>query len=345
MYGADKIPDSWFEKVPGGFYKKREIEKKEKGKLDREKHGSGSRPSTSGSGSGRGGGGRDRRRSTGEATHRPPFGDDDYDERGRDDGRRRRQQNRSSYDGVDDDQYSGDDRHRRRNHGSSRRRRSFDDNDRQYDGGYGMPPREGRYEERRMPARPPYPQADFVPPQNPSPSYAHASPTGQQSQPAAVGKSGVENGYVPYAHIYGQPDAPLSNNGSAQPNGANQGARPMAPPHGYRQNPYAQQAPTAAAAGAGAAYTGHAGPYPNGDGYDPRFDRHRHERPDRGYSPSYDSRQDGGRSARSERRRYSPDDAQRTKSQGARGKSHVRETFDAPHRRLDYGAAGTATAL
>ena len=21
MYGADKIPDSWFEKVPGGYYK------------------------------------------------------------------------------------------------------------------------------------------------------------------------------------------------------------------------------------------------------------------------------------------------------------------------------------
>ncbi|KAK4548135.1 hypothetical protein LTR36_010004 [Oleoguttula mirabilis] len=394
MYGADKIPDSWFEKVPGGFYKKKELEKKNKD--ERDKYGSGRRPSTNGSGSGRTNGGRDRRRSTGEATHRPSPEEDFYNERDRGDGRRRRPRDRNSYDGVEDDQHSGDDRHRRRNHGSSRRQRSVDDSERRYNDGHGGPPRDDRYDDRRTNGRPPYPQSDFVPPQSPLNPYAPAaagaaavgvtgtgrvlhpqstpvSPTVQKPQPATNGKTGIANGYVPYADIYGHPNSPQSSNGSVQHSAANRAASPAPPPRGYHQNPYAQQAPTAAAAGAGAAYTGHAGPYPNGDGFDPRYDRERydsryddhykgydedsrpysrspprHGRSRRDYSPSYDSHQDEGkerdRQARSGRRNDNPNDMHRTKSQGARGKSRRSEVGKAAVPIATGAAAGALDA-
>lgn len=404
MYGADKIPDSWFEKVPGGFYKNKEEAARAK-KAQAKNGGSSSRPGTSGSGSGSGGGGggRSRRSSTGDPKRRPPP-PDDYDgaEGGRRAGGNRRRQERSPYDGGGDDAYySGDDRHRRRNHGSSRRRRSFDDDRYGYDDGYGRAPREDRNDERRANGRAPYPQSGYASPQVPPDMYGPAaagaaaglaatgaapyppsnpaSPPPQSTQPPPNGKSGgFGNAYVPYANIYGQPaqqaprhpfSPPSSANGSVQPNGANQVAPP---PNNYHQNANAQQAATAAAAGAGAAYTGQAGPYRNGEGYDPRYDdppydhryddryngydefgrpyplsppTSRHGKSGREYSPPYDSssRGDPDRQPRSDHR-SGGDDMKRTKSQGAgaRGKhlSIMRSTFDPSQRGLGYGAVG-----
>ncbi|KAK1058104.1 hypothetical protein LTR74_013633 [Friedmanniomyces endolithicus] len=297
MYGADKIPDTWFEKVPGGFYRMKEDQAKARDQAKRDskksgKDGSGSRPSTSDSRNG--GGGRSRRYSTGEDDKRssdPPR---------RRDGERQRQ--RESYDGQDQDDghYSGDDRRRRRNHGSTRnRRRSFDD-DREYSQGAGPPPpRDNRRDERRMNDGAPYPERGSAP----SPrahsnlhdsavgaaaltgatmgladgaSHPYDDSTASAPPSASAGRKGVAGGYVPYANIYGAPAKQTqrepysttpsqSSAGPAQPSErSRQGHQVAPPPSHYHQNPYALD--TAAAA---------AGYRSQDSGYDSRHD-HRH---------------------------------------------------------------------
>ncbi|KAK4569642.1 hypothetical protein LTR86_003407 [Recurvomyces mirabilis] len=239
MYGADKIPDSWFERVPGGFYKTKDGRTVAAGSGSATAAGSGnSRPSTSeGKSSGRG-----RRHSTGEATRGPPP-DAEMDSGYRSSGgggsgggrrhREQRRQERSSYDGMEDEEgsYTGDDRRRRRNHSSSRRtRRNGEDEDR----GYAESPRDDRQDNRRgnRYGAAPYPERDFGPtarshhpgmagaaamgaaagaaaaheaPYSPSETRS-PPPFSPQPQHANTDRSQFSGGYVPYAHIYGSND-------------------------------------------------------------------------------------------------------------------------------------------
>ena len=391
MYGADKIPDSWFEKVPGGFYKEKDNPKSQNGKSGQNRN----------SGSGSSG----KRRNTNNYDNRRRYEDDDQGYRS-EGGARRDRRSRSSYDRPADDDYY-DDRRGPRREKSHRRRRSFDD-DRNWrdDDGYGRHPHpDGHYGGRESGRRPPYPQVDpyydrgrpstggsdqpanpfsrgagvaagaaaeappypqSSDPRSPSlPSPSYGSPAPQQAR-----NGGIGNGYVPYADIYGQPtprqpfSPPPPSDGSVRPNSLNQVSPPIASPQqGYQQNPFAQQAPTAAAAGAGAEYDGRAG-FMNQDprkmnGYDPRYSARRFNgydeneqtysespppprRPSRqDYSPSYDSYDspaDNPRRSRSERRN---DDRRERKPQNqGRSKSRVREAFDPSQRGLSYGAVG-----
>ncbi|KXL42484.1 hypothetical protein M433DRAFT_131354 [Acidomyces richmondensis BFW] len=318
MYGADKIPEHWFDKIPGGFYKPKDPQAGSRGSNP-------SRPSTSGSqGSGRA----SRRRSTGARRD-----DDHYPDGGR---RLRNGDGRKSYDGVDDDYYSGDDRRRRRNHSSTRRRRrrSVDDDRYGYDEDYGRDRGRAQGDDRRDGGRGQYgadqygsprPAKPYIPtsavggggaamaaggamPRGPPypPSYP-ASPT-TQSPPASAAAGGrkgsLATGYVPYAHLYGssvtnqhappsQPFSPppASSVGSVQPNSSNPTTPPVAPQR-YQQNPNAQQqVPTgvAAAAGAGAdglTYAGQGGQAGQSPTTNAPYDERQYHAYDGGYGES-----------------------------------------------------------
>ncbi|KAK5174881.1 uncharacterized protein LTR77_000017 [Saxophila tyrrhenica] len=272
MYGADKIPDSWFEKIPGGYFR----EKGAQGNDNTNTKSSGPRDS-------------DRRHTSDSRRDR----DDGRrrEGRGRSDGHRRRhRRSRSSYDGgadseEDDYYHSEDGRRRSYRERTHRRPRSVDDDRYGYNDGYDRRPRERRYRADRRQSPPrrdryddcerpstggsgprpnPYPPNDFAPPAGaqgagtgPPPTTAHVPggnpskhsappplntqlPT-QPPQPSQPWQSAMKPGpYVPYSHVYGQQLAPTS---PAAP-----------PPKGYAQNPYAQRAPTAAEAGAGRDY-------------------------------------------------------------------------------------------
>ncbi|KAF2763820.1 hypothetical protein EJ03DRAFT_356314 [Teratosphaeria nubilosa] len=303
MYGAGKIPDTWFDKVPGGFYKSKD------GKTVKVTSKDGSGLGTTGSGAS----GKNRRRSTGERRRGDSAYDDYYDGDGNHKSARRRGGGvRDSYDGgVDDDYYSGDDRRRRRNHSSTRRRKSVDDDRYGYDDGFG---REQRYDSvygdaQQLGARPTYPASQGQPYSNQyshtaakaaggaaaagmnslrSPPFPHTQPNSASlasPPPSSAGRSGLANGYVPYSNIYGQPQGQQqslsqqfspppseSHLGSVQPTPYNQMAPPVAPQQ-FHQNPNAQ----GAAAVAGAAMQEQ-----NGYFYDRGYDR--------GYNPRYDER-------------------------------------------------------
>ncbi|KAI7232760.1 hypothetical protein KC330_g5746 [Hortaea werneckii] len=260
MYGADKIPDSWFDKVPGGFYKAKDsTQKKASGKVA-EKHGA--RPRTGSGSSGANGGARtserSRRYSTGDSIRgAAPLdgyeGDDGYRSEG---AKRHRRKGRasSSYDRADENSYSGDDRRSfRRDHDRVRRRRSFSHEDRY-----------GDYHRHAHPV-----QSEYVAPQRPSPADGPASarstfspvppPSSNASFNVTPGVPGAPSGYVPYADIYGRgtniahdrhqhfaPPSrpPQSSNGSTNrtwDQGRQPYSRPTSPPYaGYRQDPYAQ---------------------------------------------------------------------------------------------------------
>ena len=118
---------------------------------------------------------------------------------------------------------------------------------------------------------------------------------------------------------------------------------------GYQQNTFAQQAPTAAAAGAGAAYTGQPGFI--SPSYDPKYSPRRSSTYDRNdqnysgspppdrrtsrqdYSPSYDN-PDYRQDYRQDYRRPSKSQAQ------GRSKSRLRQHFDTSQRALGYSAVG-----
>lgn len=403
LYGVDKIPDTWFEKVPGGFFKPGNKEADANGQRNAGSEGG--------------------QRSNNANDGRKYREEDDYDDGGyRSEGRRRRhERSRSSYDGgADDDDYyvSGDERRRRRSGRSHRRRHSLDDDRRGYDDshrrGHHRDSRDGYIEGRRSydrAARPPDPYYDrerpstggsnrsanpFAPgsyaaagaamgatagnPPHPQSGSAQSPPIQSPgvSPPPQPRSGSVGNGYVPYAHLYGQqspypPQQPVSpplssSLRSPHPSGDRDVSPSMAPPpRGYQQNPFAQQAPTAEAAGAGAEYTGEAGIRTNQDprwangpdpyysarlytGYGENYAQHpnsasprRSSRRD--YSPSYDSYDSRAqdRRSRSERR-----DEDKSKAQGKSksrvrevlDKSRVKESFDTSERGLGYGAIG-----
>ncbi|KAI7533779.1 hypothetical protein KC331_g12892 [Hortaea werneckii] len=260
MYGADKIPDSWFDKVPGGFYKAKDSAQKKASGKEAEKYGA--RPRTGSGSSGANSSSRTNERSRRYSTGDPirgaaPLdgyeGDDGYRSEGM---RRQRRKERasSSYDRADEDSYSGDDRRSfRRDHDRVRRRRSFSQEDRY-----------GDYHRHVHPV-----QSEYVAPQRPPPADGPESarstfspvppPSSNASFNVAPGVPGAPPGYVPYADIYGRganiahdrhqnfappSGPPQSSNGSANrtwDQGRQPYSPPVSPPHaGYRQDPYAQ---------------------------------------------------------------------------------------------------------
>jgi len=321
MYGADKIPDTWFEKIPGGYYKaKEEREARERRDAKSRSNGNGgSRYSGSGNSAGRS------RRYTADDTMRPARDNHDVGYRSETNRRRSDRRERSSYDGPDedDDYYSGDDRYRRRRHqggGEPRRRRSYEDEDRYgYDDGYGYgrQSRDDRYDARRANDRPPYPDAyasqsrgasQYAPASSTAaagaPSYPASNPMSPppQSQPQTNG-AGIGGGYVPYSHIYGQPNQqtsrqpfsppPASSSGSVQPNSMNQ---VVPPSQHYQQNPYAQDAAAmGAAVGAAAAYGGQAAYRPHDSRHDSRYESRYGDDYDRDYGDRYNGYDETGR--------------------------------------------------
>lgn len=400
LYGVDKVPDKWFEKVPGGFFKPKDGEGQANGQK------------SAGSGGGQ--------RSNDANGGRKYREDDNYDNGGyRSEGRRpRHERSRSSYDGgADDDDYyvSGDERRRRRSGKSHRRRHSLDydrhGHDDSHRRGQHRDSHDGYNEGHRSygpydrVARPPDPYYDRERPStgdsnrsaNPfagtgmdattgSPPYPHSrtaqsppmqSPGFPPPQPQS-GSGSISSGYVPYAHLYGQQSQhplqqsfsprPSSSDHSSQPNGDRGVSPSMAPPpQGYQQNPFAQDAPTAEAAGAGAEYTGEPGlrttqdprwangpdPYYSArlyTGYGENDARHPnsaspHRSSRRDYSPSRDSDDSRAKDRRSRSERRSED---QPKDQGKSkprvrellDKSRVKESLDTTERGLGYGAVG-----
>jgi hypothetical protein len=188
----------------------------------------------------------------------------------------------------------------------------------------------------------------------------------------------IGNGYVPYAHLYGQQNPyppqqpfsprPSSSNRSSQPKADREVSPSMAPPpQDYQQNPFAQEAPTAEAAGAGAEYTGEPGIRSSHDprwanGPDPYYSARLYTgyggneapQPDsasprrssrRDYSPSYDSYDSRAqdRRSRSERRNEDKSNTQGKSKSGVRellDKTRVKESLDTTERGLGYGTVG-----
>lgn len=242
MYGADKIPDSWFEKVPGGFYKQKESERRQHEK-DEKRH-SRSRRDRS----------RRRRHSEVYEDRRPRYDDEDHDKErsGRTTDRRRRHaRSQSSYDGGAD--YDSEELERERRHG---RRRDFDDDDRYgYDDG----------SSRRSAAKPAYvpshyPDSNINAANRRDAAAAAAASAGTAAAmahqyprqnpvasppivPVAAPVPGaVPATYMPYAHIYGSSGAhpqsppqmysppPLTAFSPVQPSNVVPGASPLVPP-------------------------------------------------------------------------------------------------------------------
>ncbi|WPG97621.1 Hypothetical protein R9X50_00040100 [Acrodontium crateriforme] len=350
MYGAEKIPDSWFEKVPGGFY--RPSHSNGKNNDSARQRSRGRQPSSPT----RDRDGRRRRDSIGETVRSPPRDDSMFDEGYRSDGhaRHRNRQDRDSYDGAENDDEDAEHRPR---HASRKSGQRCDDN-------YGRTHNDDRYDgynDRRMSGTQPHQHYD--PQQRSFPGAALYSPggfaaggggtTGTAPYPSSAPQSpGIKSpptstagfsssGYIPYAHLYGQPNQPegprqhYSNPGSSDhsPNSRETFRSPVAP-QPWQQNVDAQQAPTAAAAGAGAEYNGQPG-FINTELYEPRYDQRRPLHPDQRYGNDYIGYINDSRDPRS----------RRAKSQGeGRGKSRFREVrdkhFDTTKHGLGYGAIG-----
>ncbi|KAK6440951.1 hypothetical protein LTR95_002821 [Oleoguttula sp. CCFEE 5521] len=337
MYGADKIPDQWFDKVPGGFYKQKEEARRERERSRRR------------DGHGRSGGGeRDHRR---EEPRRRRYSDE-YEDRSRkyntnDDGYgmrrsatngqapKRYSRGANSVDGADDegDPYFDGDRPKymgRQHVGRQERYDPRDDDRYGYEDGYGARGRreeEGRYE-------PPPLGSDsgrgkeYVAAATAAGAAAAAHGQRERSDPPATGGAGQ---YVPYAHLYGEDATRGSVTGSVQPNSMNQVGAAFSPP--------------ASTAGAGTArfaedQSGYDdsrrrsySPSEYDTGYIPpaRVARHR--------SPSYDRYDSRPRRTRSERRRPSDHPSSRTKSRG-KSLSRMKENFDTSQKGLGYGGVG-----
>lgn len=364
MYGADKIPDSWFEKVPGGYFKeKKSQENNHRGK-------SGDNRRTEGTGG---------RRARAEDFHRS-------DDRHRPSGHRRRdRRSRSSYDGGDDEDdryYTGDERQHRRTEKPHRRRRSVDDERRRYDDDEDDRPRRrdsrmndrpsrgyDSYEDRDRPSTggsgppPPNPFSpnSYIPtvgvagrehpagqsnanPQASNPASPSYDSPRSAFQPPPQNRAATRKAYVPYSHVYSDPTPPTSSNGQARPTRVDSASPPVAPsPRGYQQNPFAQQAPTAVDAGAGMQYHGQPGLV--NPAYNPNYSTRRNM----GYDGAQDAPPPGGN--RRSRRDYSPSysddesrsDLRRTRSESRRKPKHgIGKAFDRSRRGLGYGATGAA---
>lgn len=380
MYGVDKVPDKWFEKVPGGFYKaQQKAEEKTQGAKGSHGEDGGKKP---------------RRYSHNQDDRRRARRDRYEDERRSDDKRRQDRRGRSSYDGSHDDDFTKDDRRgakesdgRRRRHSADRygHKDGSDSNskarnnayygDRKHDTGKQSRPTDPYFDERQRPVTgessrganqfPPKRAATMMEraaaaetgAQYPQPRQSATMPSSSMKlapPPAPDGPraSSIASKYTPYAHIYGQPDSgphttfappPTSPSGPAQSSFATQlSSSNNASEQGYQQNPFAQQAPTAADAGAGAQYTGQPifSPQPKWPtsvraftGYENKPPYPESPRPGRStdrYSPSYAShekerRDSDVRRTRSERR---PDGSGKggSKHQGKHKPSLLSET-------------------
>lgn len=252
MYGADKIPDSWFDKVPGGFFKEKEQERRdhrseEKRRSKRDKS-------------------RRRRHSDEYGDRRARHNDEEeyyeYDRYARpSETRRRHARSRSSYDGSNDFGPSYDDRDRRY---AARRRTYHEDGDRHgYDedlsrhgssrkshASNGRPRDSLPVDDPRSPAS--SNNSNIINSRNSAATAAASAGTAaalsQQAQrspppPAAPVVTPIVTGYVPYSNIYGPgaaqspaayqaypPPPPASITNSIQTNGLNQVSPPPAPP-------------------------------------------------------------------------------------------------------------------
>lgn len=198
LYGIDKIPDKWFDRVPGGYYRAKD------GKIIAKKDAPGDAKQPQ----------QQRRGQTDYTSRRPLREEDAHDDGYRSDRGRHCYRRRSSHNGGDDeddcddedgDFHRRDDRHAR---SKSRRARRGEEDDRYgYDDGYRYPPRRSEYEDRneRERERP-----------RKRPEYEHR----RQSHPGIISSqiplepppigiplhrdTGMTPTYVPYAHIYNQ---------------------------------------------------------------------------------------------------------------------------------------------
>jgi hypothetical protein len=304
MYGADKIPDSWFEKVPGGFYKQKERERQQHDK-DEKRHSQSNRRDKS-----------RRRRHSDEYEDRRRRYDEDADRGDRPgyatDRRRRHERSRSSYDGGDDYDSEVPERDRRRS-----RRRTYGDNDRYgYDDGHSRPNGARHSYAPEFP-----PSSGHRPSQFPDPyvnsaskrasaaaaaaSAGTAAAIAQQTQrhatvasppvvPVAAPIPGsVPISYVPYANIYGA--------GMADPQGA---------PQTFSPPPVVSMSPVQNNVVPGAPLANLYGPPPINATHNPRnfaeYDQPAQSRQRDSYVPSHSPSSDGGaappRRTRSERR-------------------------------------------
>ena len=255
MYGADKIPDSWFEKVPGGFYKEKDKKGKQSDKDDkrRDKHEKSHR-----------------RRHSDEYEERRPRRDDPYDSDRpvHAPERRRRDADRSSYDGGDNNDSDEESQRRRArrstindadrygyNDGFSRRdstRRSYAPNDRPYEssphGSQGSPQYADPYfnsAAKRNSVAAVAAGAGTAAVMASQQSQRHVSsmpPTITPVPSAFPAQNPGAASYVPYSDIYGANPTngrqmfsppPANSVSSVQPNSLNQ----VAPPNTYGSPP------------------------------------------------------------------------------------------------------------
>ncbi|EME87381.1 uncharacterized protein MYCFIDRAFT_169220 [Pseudocercospora fijiensis CIRAD86] len=353
---ADKIPDPWFEKIPGGFYKAKEQQQRIRKSLDMKKH-------------------RSRRHSDDEYDdeHSRPDRDDGY----RSEGHGRRSTLGKSYDGGDD--YDSINNRPRRSRSKPRRYRDDDDRyghedaysrrDRR-DGANGVeygtgvvPPEQQLPQAHPIPpgvdpyvagaaaaagaagvqaaqAAPFSPVSDPRSPQPPPSLSNHSGGTNPFVRSTSTLRGGMATGYVPYAHIYGGPKQandspnfapPPSDTASVQPNSLNQVAAPVAQQQGYVQNPYAQEAPP----GSQPAYM--PDPYWNERQYQKNQHREHNGRRDRPRRDDYESSEDS----------YSPPRSRRSR-RSRRDRSYSRDRYSddshrsrrAPSERPPKGNAG-----
>jgi len=301
MYGADKIPDSWFEKVPGGFYKGQQDKQGKPNEKDGKRRDKREKSR--------------RRRHSDEYEERRPRYEDSYDSdrAARAPERRRRDADRSSYDGGDNNDTLDDERQRRRarrstindadrygyNDDFSRRdstRRSYAPNDMPYES---SPPESlgsSQYAD---------PYSNHAAKRNSaaagSASTGTAAAMAQQSQrhgssaPPTMfpAQTPVVASYVPYSNIYGVNGRPMfspppaNSISSVQANSMNQVTPVVSPPNIYGYPP------ANASHDSRRVSDSHHAPYDRQQ--DPYLSS-------RSHSPSFDSAGSQPRRARSERR-------------------------------------------
>lgn len=360
MWGADKVPDHWFDKIPGDFYKDKEGNVHEKQQQvaksdDMRKH-----------------------RSSRHYSEDDDYEDnrksrrDDHDDGYRSDGHGRNPHR--SYDGPDDSYDAINNRPRRpRSRADKYRNRGEPDRAKRAPREHrnGDPDLNGAFSYHNGPVEPPLsplsPQAataaaaagaGFTYPggslaSNPASPHPPAPQPNPASQSTSTLRGGMATGYVPYANIYGQPQQPqypppASETGSVQPNFMNQVAPPVAT-RSYQQNPFAQEAPP----GTQPSYV--PDPYYAARRYDDRYGEPYDDRYDAETERAY-SRSPSRKNSR--RDEYSPDsrddrsDLRRARSERrhddrlappGRGKSGIREAFDTSQRGLGYSAVGALT--
>lgn len=301
MYGADKIPDSWFEKVPGGFYKGEQDKKGKQSNKDDKRRDKREKSR--------------RRRHSDEYEERRPRYEESYDSDrpAHASERRRRNTDRSPYDGGDNNDSLDEERQRRRarrstindadrygyNDGFSRRdstRRSYAPNDRPYES--------SPHERQESQYADPY--SNHSAKRNSVAAVAAGASTAtavaQQSQrhvsstPPVVP---VAASYVPYSNIYGVDTAQMSNGrqmfspppansiSSVQANSMDQVTPMVSPPNSYGYPPTNPSQDSRRVSGSyHASYDRQQDPYLSS----------------RSHSPSFDSAGSQPRRARSERR-------------------------------------------